>query len=128
MLSTTGLSPVAQLFSGTSGPSPVELAPVAPEWPITPIASNSAVRWMDGSDDVVPLEAAVSAAEPQPATARHSASVIVEPRNRCMAAPLRSGCPREAGAHPTAAGLRAHRPRPRPRHVRHGQRRAPANP
>src|SRR5689334_25396500 len=119
MLSTSGLSPVAQLFSRTSEPSPSELAPVAPEWPITPIASNAAVR---DTDDVVPLEAVVSLAAPQPATARHSANMIAEPRNRCMA-PLRSGSPREAGAHPTAAALRPHRPRSQPAAGRYGRRR-----
>src|SRR3954470_15138921 len=100
MLSTAGLSPVAQLFPGTSGPSPVELAPVAPEWPITPIASNSAVRSTDtGSGPVLAAagEAAVSVSEFEPqavragTAARHSAStaadVLDSSMGRCMAAP-----------------------------------------
>src|SRR4051812_11986626 len=76
MLSTSALSPVAQLFSRTSEPSPSEFAPVAPEWPIAPIASNS--------DEAA---ASVVGLEPQPVPARHSASTIAELRNRCMGAP-----------------------------------------
>src|SRR3954470_22907717 len=100
MLSTAGLSPVAQLFPGTSGPSPVELAPVAPEWPITPIASNSAVRSTDtGSGPVLAaaVEAAVSVSEFQPQAVtpgtaiRKSASTAADARDsgmgRCTAAP-----------------------------------------
>src|SRR3954451_7234452 len=77
MLSTSGLSPVAQLFPRTSEPSPSELAPVAPEWPITPMASNADV------------EAAVSVVglELQAVPASHSSRTIAELRNRCMGAP-----------------------------------------
>src|SRR4051812_39278306 len=101
MLFTSGLSPVAQLFSGTSGPSPVELAPVAPEWPITPIESNAAVRWT--APDAGLDEAALSVPDddPQPVTAsatiRHSASLAVGIRGRnlgrCTAHPLPRGGP-----------------------------------
>ena len=83
MLLTAGLSPVTQLFAATSCPSPFELAPVAPEWPITPMASSSGVRLTfvgvgpasSGSADredgaTVVGEAVGSSSEPQPARAR----------------------------------------------------------
>src|SRR4051794_34646305 len=44
MLATFGLGPVAQLLARSSPSVPVELKPVAPEWPITAMASSLGVR------------------------------------------------------------------------------------
>ena len=115
MLLTAGLSPVAQLFSGTSRPSPFELAPVAPEWPITPMASSSGVRLTGvriglvstgsvdaadvGADGTFVVEVAEgSSSEPQPARARATAIVTVARFVRVvMAAAWSKACPGRDG-------------------------------